>query len=86
MCGLCLCVCVEGVEVSSVKEWYQNRSDQLKEREANKVDKVTIERFGPGQRFHLLRKSASCCSPVKTTQNKLTQSSIKRVLFYPAFI
>lgn len=56
-------VCVEGAEVGSVKEWYQHRNDQLEEREADKVHNVNIERFGPGQRFHLLRKSASCCSP-----------------------
>ncbi|XP_038124475.1 dynein regulatory complex subunit 7-like [Cyprinodon tularosa] len=32
-------------EVTRVKEWYKNRSDYLEEREINKVENVTTERF-----------------------------------------
>ncbi|XP_038159561.1 dynein regulatory complex subunit 7-like [Cyprinodon tularosa] len=32
-------------EVTRVKEWYQNRSDDLEEREMNMVENVTTERF-----------------------------------------
>ncbi|CAJ1084316.1 dynein regulatory complex subunit 7 isoform X3 [Xyrichtys novacula] len=41
-------------EVVKVLEWYQNRKDHLEEREVNKVDKVTSERFKPGRQFQLL--------------------------------
>ncbi|XP_042348033.1 dynein regulatory complex subunit 7 isoform X2 [Plectropomus leopardus] len=40
--------------VVTVKEWYKHRNDQLEEREVNKVDSFTSERFKPGRRFHLL--------------------------------
>ncbi|XP_074536909.1 dynein regulatory complex subunit 7 [Halichoeres trimaculatus] len=38
-----------------VKEWFQNRKDHLEEREINKVDGVTSERFKHGRRSHLTR-------------------------------
>nr|XP_046253588.1 dynein regulatory complex subunit 7 isoform X2 [Scatophagus argus] len=41
-------------EVFSVKEWFQHRNDHLEEREVNKVDNSTTERFKHGHRFHLL--------------------------------
>ncbi|XP_057685310.1 dynein regulatory complex subunit 7 isoform X1 [Corythoichthys intestinalis] len=41
-------------ELMTVKEWYQNRNDHLKEREVNKVTGITTERFTPGRHFHLL--------------------------------
>ncbi|XP_060929995.1 dynein regulatory complex subunit 7 [Limanda limanda] len=41
-------------EVLMVKEWYQHRTDHLEEREVNKVDNVTTERFKRGRRFDLL--------------------------------
>ncbi|XP_061781831.1 dynein regulatory complex subunit 7 [Nerophis lumbriciformis] len=41
-------------EVVTVKEWYKDRNDHLKEREVNKVTGITIERFTPGRQFHLL--------------------------------
>ncbi|XP_035512918.1 dynein regulatory complex subunit 7 [Morone saxatilis] len=41
-------------EVVTVKERYQHRKDHLEEREVNKVDNFTIERFKRGRSFHLL--------------------------------
>ncbi|XP_029361832.1 dynein regulatory complex subunit 7 isoform X2 [Echeneis naucrates] len=41
-------------EVTMVKEWYQHRTDHLEERELNKVDNFTTERFKQGRSFHLL--------------------------------
>ncbi|GAA6233809.1 dynein regulatory complex subunit 7 [Lates japonicus] len=41
-------------EVAMVKEWYQHRNDHLEEREVNKVDNFTTERFSHGRPFHLL--------------------------------
>ncbi|KAL7398964.1 hypothetical protein ABVT39_017784 [Epinephelus coioides] len=41
-------------EVVMVKEWYQHRKDHLEEREVNKVDNFTSERFKRGRSFHLL--------------------------------
>ncbi|XP_061908471.1 dynein regulatory complex subunit 7 isoform X2 [Entelurus aequoreus] len=41
-------------EAVTVKEWYKDRNDHLKEREVNKVTGITIERFTPGRQFHLL--------------------------------
>ncbi|XP_047196321.1 dynein regulatory complex subunit 7 isoform X3 [Hippoglossus stenolepis] len=41
-------------EVLLVKEWYQHRTDHLEEREVNKVDNATTERFKRGRRFDLL--------------------------------
>lgn len=43
-----------------VKEWFQFRNDMLEQREVNHVDKVTVERFSHGRRFHLQRESTSC--------------------------
>ncbi|KAI3357891.1 hypothetical protein L3Q82_016273 [Scortum barcoo] len=40
--------------VVMVKEWYHHRKDHLEEREVNKVDNFTVERFKRGRRFHLL--------------------------------
>ncbi|XP_053174100.1 dynein regulatory complex subunit 7 [Scomber japonicus] len=40
--------------VLSVKEWYQNRNDQLEQREKNHVENFTSERFTRGRPFHLL--------------------------------
>ncbi|XP_074554892.1 dynein regulatory complex subunit 7-like [Halichoeres trimaculatus] len=39
-----------------VKEWFQNRRDHLEEREVDKVNGITCDRFKPGRAFHLLRK------------------------------
>lgn len=55
----------EGTEVGFVKEWYRDRKDHLEKREVNKVHNVTTEHFRHGQRFHILRKSASCFCPIK---------------------
>uniref|UniRef100_A0A665U5U4 Uncharacterized protein n=1 Tax=Echeneis naucrates TaxID=173247 RepID=A0A665U5U4_ECHNA len=44
-------------EVTMVKEWYQHRTDHLEERELNKVDNFTTERFKQGRSFHLLCES-----------------------------
>uniref|UniRef100_A0A3B4XAS7 Dynein regulatory complex subunit 7 n=1 Tax=Seriola lalandi dorsalis TaxID=1841481 RepID=A0A3B4XAS7_SERLL len=44
-------------EVAMVKEWYQHRNDHLEEREVNKVDSFTTERFKRGRPFYLLCKS-----------------------------
>ncbi|XP_074500922.1 dynein regulatory complex subunit 7 [Sebastes fasciatus] len=41
-------------EIIMVKEWYQHRNDHLEEREVNKVDNFTTERFKRGRRFHFL--------------------------------
>ncbi|XP_023286890.1 dynein regulatory complex subunit 7 [Seriola lalandi dorsalis] len=41
-------------EVAMVKEWYQHRNDHLEEREVNKVDSFTTERFKRGRPFYLL--------------------------------
>uniref|UniRef100_A0A4W6G732 Coiled-coil domain-containing protein 135 n=1 Tax=Lates calcarifer TaxID=8187 RepID=A0A4W6G732_LATCA len=41
-------------EIAMVKEWYQHRNDHLEEREVNKVDSFTTERFSRGRPFHLL--------------------------------
>ncbi|XP_040914907.1 dynein regulatory complex subunit 7 [Toxotes jaculatrix] len=41
-------------EVAMVREWYQHRNDHLEQREVNKVDRFTTERFKHGRRFHLL--------------------------------
>ncbi|XP_027131457.1 dynein regulatory complex subunit 7 isoform X3 [Larimichthys crocea] len=41
-------------EVVMVKEWYQHRKDHLEQREVNKVDNVTTERFKDGRSFKLL--------------------------------
>ncbi|XP_032363121.1 dynein regulatory complex subunit 7 [Etheostoma spectabile] len=41
-------------EVVMVKEWYQHRNDYLEEREVNKANNFTTERFKHGKRFHLL--------------------------------
>lgn len=57
---VCACVCVEVTEVHVVKEWFQYRNDKLEQREVDHLDKVTVERFGNGRRFHLQRKSTSC--------------------------
>lgn len=54
----CVCVCVEGTDVTTVTEWYQHRNDHLEQREVNKVDSFTKERFKHGRRFHLLGKFA----------------------------
>lgn len=45
-----------------MRELYQHRNDHLEQREVNHVHGVTVERFRPGRRFHLLGKSASCGS------------------------
>lgn len=66
MC-MCVCVCVVGTEVVMVKEWYQHRKDHLEQREVNKVDNVTTERFKDGRSFKLLCKSAFWCCPAKTS-------------------
>lgn len=42
-----------------MKEWFQFRNDMLEQRKVDHVDKVTVERFSHGRRFHLQRKSAS---------------------------
>lgn len=42
-----------------VKEWFQYRNDMLKQREVDHMDKVTVERFSHGRRFHLQRESSS---------------------------
>ncbi|XP_035770468.1 dynein regulatory complex subunit 7-like [Neolamprologus brichardi] len=47
-------MCVEGTEVATVKEWYQDRSDFLEEKEVDNINKVTTERFGHGRKRHLL--------------------------------
>ncbi|XP_061695553.1 dynein regulatory complex subunit 7 [Syngnathoides biaculeatus] len=41
-------------ELVTVKEWYQDRNDHLREREIDKVTGITTERFTPGRHFHLL--------------------------------
>ncbi|XP_077368253.1 dynein regulatory complex subunit 7 isoform X2 [Festucalex cinctus] len=41
-------------ELVTVKEWYQDRNDHLREREVNEVTGITTERFTPGRHFHLL--------------------------------
>lgn len=41
-------------EVATVKEWYQDRSDFLEEKEVDNINKVTTERFGHGRKRHLL--------------------------------
>ncbi|KAK2850901.1 hypothetical protein Q5P01_007177 [Channa striata] len=41
-------------EVTVVKEWYQHRQDHLKERELDKADGFTTERFQHGRSFCLL--------------------------------
>ncbi|XP_041655972.1 dynein regulatory complex subunit 7 [Cheilinus undulatus] len=41
-------------EEVGVKEWYQHRKDYLEEREVDKVNGVTTERFRHGRRFHFL--------------------------------
>ncbi|XP_034551033.1 dynein regulatory complex subunit 7 isoform X2 [Notolabrus celidotus] len=46
--------CVKDTEPVRVKEWYKNRMDHLEEKEINKVDNVTSERFKHGRRFSLL--------------------------------
>lgn len=48
------------MEVHVVKEWFQYRNDMLEQREVDHLDKVTVERFSHGRRFHLQRKSTSC--------------------------
>ncbi|KAG7224306.1 hypothetical protein INR49_000549 [Caranx melampygus] len=48
----------EYTEVAKVKEWYQHRSDHLEEREVNKVDNFTTERFKSGSRFRFYSLSA----------------------------
>ncbi|KAM9856048.1 dynein regulatory complex subunit 7 [Aulostomus maculatus] len=45
---------LECTEVIMVKEWYQQRSDHMEEREVNKVNNFTTERFARGRRFDLL--------------------------------
>uniref|UniRef100_A0A3B3C3L5 Dynein regulatory complex subunit 7 n=1 Tax=Oryzias melastigma TaxID=30732 RepID=A0A3B3C3L5_ORYME len=41
-------------EVAVVKEWYKHRNDSLEEREVNKLQDSTSERFKYGRRFQLL--------------------------------
>ncbi|RVE71067.1 hypothetical protein OJAV_G00070680 [Oryzias javanicus] len=41
-------------EVATVKEWYKHRNDSLEEREVNKLQDSTSERFKYGRRFQLL--------------------------------
>ncbi|XP_012732541.2 dynein regulatory complex subunit 7 [Fundulus heteroclitus] len=41
-------------EVTAVKEWYQNRSDNLEERHFNKLENSTTEHFKPRRAFGLL--------------------------------
>ncbi|XP_041859313.1 dynein regulatory complex subunit 7 isoform X2 [Melanotaenia boesemani] len=41
-------------EVAVVKEWYKYRCDKLEEKEINKLDNSTAERFGYGRSFQLL--------------------------------
>nr|XP_020470660.1 dynein regulatory complex subunit 7 [Monopterus albus] len=41
-------------DIAMIKEWYQHRNDFLKEREVNKVDNFTTERFRHGRPFNLL--------------------------------
>lgn len=56
-----MCVCLaEVTKVHVVKEWFQYRNDMLEQREVDHVDKVTVERFSHGRRFHLQRESTSC--------------------------
>ncbi|XP_026188543.1 dynein regulatory complex subunit 7 isoform X2 [Mastacembelus armatus] len=56
--GLVICLTVykdlDCTEVDRVKEWYKHRNDYLEEKEVNKVDNFTTERFTHGQHFHLL--------------------------------
>ncbi|XP_030590094.1 dynein regulatory complex subunit 7 isoform X6 [Archocentrus centrarchus] len=40
-------------EVTVVKEWYQDRSDFLLEKEVNNIDRVTTEIFSYGSKYHL---------------------------------
>ncbi|KAF1372807.1 hypothetical protein PFLUV_G00253700 [Perca fluviatilis] len=49
-------------EVVMVKEWYQHRKDHLVEREVNKANNLTTERFKRGRRFHLLFHSYTSLS------------------------
>ncbi|XP_028255306.1 dynein regulatory complex subunit 7 [Parambassis ranga] len=42
------------MEEAVVKEWYHYRNDHLEEKEVNKLESVTIERFRPGRRFDLI--------------------------------
>lgn len=58
-----LWVCVEGTEVATVKEWYQDRSDFLEEKEVDNINKITTERFRHGRKRHLLCKPAFCSRP-----------------------
>ncbi|XP_075882922.1 dynein regulatory complex subunit 7 isoform X2 [Nelusetta ayraudi] len=44
---------VDLTEVHVVKEWFQYRNDKLEQREVDHLDKVTVERFSNGRRFHL---------------------------------
>ncbi|XP_049609560.1 dynein regulatory complex subunit 7 isoform X2 [Syngnathus scovelli] len=41
-------------EVVTVKDWYKDRNDHLKERVLDKLTGITTERFTPGRHFHLL--------------------------------
>ncbi|XP_031606055.1 dynein regulatory complex subunit 7 isoform X1 [Oreochromis aureus] len=41
-------------EVAMVKEWYQDRSDFLEEKEVDNVNEITTERFRRGRKRHLL--------------------------------
>ncbi|XP_060741330.1 dynein regulatory complex subunit 7 [Tachysurus vachellii] len=42
---------LECTQIDTVKEWYENRDDELQERELKKATNVTTERFAPGRRF-----------------------------------
>ncbi|XP_070766988.1 dynein regulatory complex subunit 7 [Enoplosus armatus] len=62
-------------EVIRVKEWYQHRNDHLEEREVNKVDNFTTERFRRGRRFHLLFHRYT--SPSTDTEREMEFSSAR---------
>ncbi|MCJ8734378.1 hypothetical protein PDJAM_G00234650 [Pangasius djambal] len=44
---------LEWTQPNTVKEWYENRHDELQERELQKATSVTIERFSSGRSFCL---------------------------------
>ncbi|KAM4618733.1 dynein regulatory complex subunit 7 isoform 2-T2 [Polymixia lowei] len=64
-------------EASVVKEWYQNRHDQLEERELRKVSNVTTELFRPGRSCHL--KSLRYVTLTPDTQREMEFYSKARV-------
>ncbi|XP_075993542.1 dynein regulatory complex subunit 7 [Genypterus blacodes] len=70
---------LECSEVVMVKEWYKHRCDHVQEREIDKTNNITIERFACGQNFHLKTLRYETLSAVSDSRRHMEFYSAPRV-------